>query len=204
MKLVFTWIQGCGKWTQARLLWEKYWFELVEMWWELRKVIASGSELWKRIKEVIDAGYLVDDKLGWEVMKGAIDSYKENENVIFDAFIRLEWNKKLFDEYLPEYKVVFFNLPIEKAKERLLWRMYDKATWETFPAGTFVNPKTWWKLVKRDDDKDEKSILKRFSEFEEKTLKMVKIQREEWKVIDVNADQSIEDVFSELEEKLGL
>ena len=53
-------------------------------------------------------------------MKGAIDNYKEKENIIFDAFIRLEWNKGLFDKYLPEYKVVFFDLPIEKAKERLL------------------------------------------------------------------------------------
>ena len=52
MKLVFTGIQGCGKGTQGRLLKEKYGFEIVEMWGELRKVIASGSELGKNWRKL--------------------------------------------------------------------------------------------------------------------------------------------------------
>lgn len=203
MKLVFTGIQGCGKGTQGRLLQEKYGFEIVEMWGELRKVIASWSELWKKLKEVMDAGYLVSDELWAEVMSGAIQNYAGKENVIFDAFIRLPWNKEVFDSYLSEYKVVFFDLSQEKAKQRLLGRMYNPKTGETFPFGTDIDPKTWDTLEKRKDD-NEDSILKRIEEYVNKTLPIVEAQRWEWRVIEINADQGIEDVFAKLESKLGL
>lgn len=203
MHIVFTWIQGCGKWTQWRLLQEKYGFEIVEMWWELRKVIASWSDLWIKLWEVMDAWNLVSDDLWWEVMKSAIEDFQDHERVIFDAFIRVGWNKEIFDSYLSDYKVVFFNLPEEKSKQRLLWRMYNNTTGETFMYGTTHDPKTWEELVQRKDD-NEDSILKRISEYVKNTLPLVEIQKEEWRVIEINADQPIEDVFLELETKLEL
>lgn len=204
MKLVFTWIQWCGKWTQARLLVEKFWFTLLEMWWEFRKIINSWSELWNEIKEIVSKWYQVPWEYWIKIMENAINDNIKKENIIFDAFIRNDWNKEIFDRLLPDYKVIFFNLSIEKAKERLLWRMFDKNTWETFMAWITHNPKTGVKLIKRDDDKDEVAILKRIQEYEEKTLPILEIQKKEWKVIEINADQSIEDVANEMIEKLEL
>lgn len=203
MKLVFTWIQGCGKWTQARILVEKYGYTLVEMWAEFRKVVSSWTELWNKVKQIIESGAQVDDSIGWEIMRTAIKN-QTSENVIYDWFIRNDWNKAIFDEILPDYKAVFFELSVEKAKGRLLWRMFDSQTGETFPSNVTTNPKTGNKLVKREDDKDEGAILKRISEYEEKTLPIINIQKEEKKVIEVNADQSIEEVSKELINKLGL
>lgn len=204
MKLVFTGIQWCGKWTQARLLVEKHGFVLVEMGAEFRKIIASWSALGIELKSIMDSGAQVPWHLGIAVMEEALKSHINNEKVIFDAFVRNEWNKKIFDEMLPGYKVIFFELPIEKAKERLLGRMYNKETGETFPAGTNIDPKTGEILVKRDDDKDEAAILKRIQEFEEKTLPIVSIQKSEGRVTCVNANQDIESVYAELVEKLGI
>lgn len=203
MKLVFTGIQWCGKWTQAKLLWEKYGFEMTGMWDEFRKVVASGSDLGNEIKAVIEAGYLVNDDLWAQVMKTAIENAEGVENMIFDAFIRLPWNKEVFDSYLSDYKVVFFNLSEEKAKQRLLWRMYNPTTGDTFPAGTTHDPETWEELIKRKDD-NEASILKRIEEYMNQTLPIVEEQKAEGRVIEINADQSIEEVFAELEEKLNL
>jgi len=203
MKLVFTGIQGCGKGTQGRLLAEKYGFEIVEMWGELRKVIASGSELWMKLKEVMNKGFMVSDELWAEVMKGAIEDYKEKEKVIFDGFIRLQWNKDIFDSRLSDYKVVLFKLSEEKAKARLLGRVYNPKTGETFPAWTLVDPKTGDTLERRKDD-TEASILQRINEYITKAVPIVRLQRQEGKVLEVNADQSIEEVFAELEEKLNL
>ncbi len=203
MHIVFTGIQGCGKWTQGRLLQEKYDFKIVEMWGQFRKEIKSWSELWTEIKKVIDAWFLVNDELGGQVMKKAIEEFKWFEWVIFDAFIRIDWNKRIFDSYLSDYKVVFFNLPEEKSKARLLWRMYNDTTWETFMAWTTHDPETWEELVKRKDDNEE-AILKRISQYVENTLPLVEEQRKEWRIIEINADQPIEDVFAEIEEKLWL
>lgn len=203
MKLVFTWIQWCGKWTQARILVEKYWYTLVEMWAEFRKIVKSWTDLWNKVKEIIESWAQVDSELGWEIMKEAINS-QTSEKIIFDGFIRNDWNKLIFDELVPEYKAIFFQLSVEKAKQRLLWRMFDPITWETFLAWTTINPETWTELVKREDDKDESAILKRISEYEEKTLPIIEIQKNEWKVIEINADQSIENVSKEIIEKLNL
>lgn len=204
MKLVLTWIQWCWKWTQARILVENFWYTLIEMGWEFRKIINTWSELWLKLKEIMDNWYQVPWDLWIEVMTQAILNNLDKENVVFDAFIRNEWNKEIFDRILPDYKVLFFDLPIEKAKSRILGRMFDHVTWETFPSGTLINPKNWNKLVKRDDDKDEASILKRIEAFEELTLPIVEIQKKENKVIQINADQSIEDVSFELLSKLWL
>jgi len=203
MHIVFTWIQWCWKWTQARLLVEKYWFTLVEMWNEFRKVISSKSELWEKLKKILNSWEQVWNDIWKEIMQQAILS-NNGEKIIFDGFIRNSWNKEIFDELLSDYKVIFFELSVEKAKKRLLWRMFDKETWETFLSDMEINPKTWWKLVKREDDKDEKAILKRISEYENKTLPIVEIQKKEWKILFVNADQSINNVFEELLNKLNL
>lgn len=204
MRLVFTWIQWCWKGTQARVLVEKYWFTLLEMWTEFRKIIASWSDLWKQLKEIIDAWFQVPWDLWIKVMEEAINSNLDKKNIIFDAFVRNNWNKEIFDRILPDYRVVFFNLPLEQAKERLLWRVYDPETQETFPTWTIVNPKTWNKLIKRGDDKDVASILKRIQEYEEKTLPVLKLQEQEGRVIEVNANQTIENVTKELVSKLWL
>ncbi len=203
MKLVFVWIQWCGKWTQARILQEKFDFKILEMWWEFRKVVASGTKLWEEIKKIINSWAQVNAELWWKVMKRVILE-NDFENIVYDSFIRNSRNVEIFDVLVPDYKIVFFELSVEKAKERLLWRMYDPKTWETFPFFTKVNPKTWNKLVKRDDDKDEKAILKRISEYEEKTLPIIKERIKTWNVIVINADQEIEKVTNDLEKGLGL
>lgn len=202
MKLVFTWIQGCWKWTQARLLVEKYGFTLLEMWLELRNIWSSWTETWNKLKEILESGALVSPDFVWEVMKEIL-SKQTNSNLILDWFVRNEWNKKTIEEIIPDYKVVFFELEKEKAILRLLWRMYDSKTWETFPNWTLVNPNNWNVLIKRLDD-NEASILKRIDEFVNNTLPIAKIQEKEWKLIKINADQSIENVWLEMIEKLGL
>lgn len=202
MKLVFTGIQWCGKGTQARILVEKYGFRLIEMWAEFRKIIATGSDLWMRLKEIMDAGHQVGGDLGKEIMEKVLHEAQE-ENIVFDAFIRNERNKEIFDRLLPDYKVVFFNLSKEKSMQRLLGRMYDPQSQETFPSGVTHNPKTGRELIKRQDD-NEQSILNRIHAFVDLTLPIVEIQKKEWRVIEINADQSVENVGKEVQEKIKM
>lgn len=203
MKIVFTGIQGCGKGTQARILVENHGFTLLEMGNEFRKLVASGTELGNKVKAIIDSGAQVDAELGKAIMEQVVAS-QTAEKIIFDGFIRNDWNKEIFDRILPDYKVLFFNLDVETAKSRLLGRMYDPKTGETFLSGTTHNPKTGDVLVKRDDDKDEWAILKRISEYETKTLPIVEIQKSEGKVIEINAKGTIEEVTENIRKWLGL
>lgn len=203
MKIVFTWIQGCGKWTQARILSEKYGFKVLEMWTEFRNIVKSGSELWNQIKEIIDNWRQVPEEL-WKKIMETILLENNDEKIIYDGFIRNEWNLEVFNSIVKDYKVVLFQLDLVKAKNRLYNRMYDPETGETFSGDFQTNPKNGNKLVKREDDKDLEAIQRRFSEFIEKTLPITEKQQKQGLVFEVNADQDIEKVTKELEEKLWL
>lgn len=203
MKLVFIWIQGSGKWTQARLLEEKYDFKLFESWTALRNISKKDSELWKIVKETIEAWNHVSPAIVEHIMIDILDNESDWKNTIFDGFVRNVWNKESADKVLWDYTVVLFQLSEAKARERLLWRMYNPKTSETFKKGTLIDPETWDKLEKRADDNEE-AIVKRIDLYVEKALPLVKEYREMWNLIEINADQSVDDVFSELVKKLKL
>ena len=200
---VFIGIQGSGKGTQARLLEEKYDFKLFESWTALRKIAEEESELWKLVKKEIDAGNQLEPSIIEDIMKDIIENKSWWKNAIFDWFVRNDWNKKSADKVLWDYKVVLFELSPEKSKARLLGRMYNPKTGETFPAGTKFDPETWDKLEKRADD-NEKAILKRINLYIEKTMPVIEEYRKSGNLIEINADNCVEGVFNELVEKLGL
>jgi len=202
MKFVSIWIQWSGKWTQARILVDKYDFKLYETWTTLRDMAKQDNKLWKLIKSTIESWHQVNPEIVEDILKDILQK-NPDWNIIFDWFVRNEWNKNTFDRIVWDYKVVFFDLPEQEAKNRLLWRMYDKETGETFSAWTLINPKNWNTLVKRADD-EEMAIQKRIDLFFDVTMPIVEEYKKQWNLIEINANQSIENVSDELINKLGL
>ena len=196
MKLVLIWIQGSWKWTQARILQEKYGFEIFETGQALRNITKQETELGKLVKETIEAGKQVTP----EIIENIIKNYLENTNsdkIIFDGLVRNEWNKKTADYLLWDYKVLFFELDEKEAMNRLLWRMYNPKIGATYPAWTETDPKTGDKLIKRTDD-EENAIKQRIKEFFEKTMPVVEQYEKEWKLLKINANQNIENVTKDI------
>lgn len=202
MKIVFIWIQWSGKWTQWRILEEKNWFKIYETWTALREIAKKETELWKLVKSTIESWNQVSPEIVEEILADVIAS-NPWINLILDGFVRNEWNKLSVDKIVWDYKVVFFNLDEETAKSRLLWRMYDKETWETFPTWTLVNPKNWNTLIKRSDDEEE-AINTRIRLFFEKTMPIVEIYRNEWRLIEIDAKWTIEEVSEKIKKELWL
>jgi len=203
MKLVFIWIQGSGKGTQARLLEEKFDYKLFETWTALRSIAQENSELWRSVKETIDAWNHVSPEIVEDIMIDILENKSNWKDTIFDGFVRNVWNKKSADKILWDYTVVLFELSEEKARDRLLWRMYNPKTWETFKSSVLVDPETWDKLEKRADD-NEQAIVKRIELYTEKALPLVNEYRKNWNLIEINADQTVDEVFEEVILKLNL
>jgi adenylate kinase len=203
MNYVFIWIQGSGKWTQARLLEENFDFRLYESGGALRVIAQEESSLWKQVKETIDRWDHVSPEIIENIMTDILENKLDRTHAIFDGFVRNIGNKSSADRVLWDYKVVLFELSEDKARTRLLWRMYNPTTWQTFQAWTTKDPQTGETLIKRADD-EENAILKRIALYVDLALPLIEEYRNEGKLIVVNADQSIEKVFAELQEKLGL
>ncbi len=203
MNYVSIWIQWSWKWTQARLLSDKYGFKLFESGTALREIAKEDSELWRNVKETIDAWNHVSPEIIEDIMLDILENKTDWNNVVFDGFVRNVWNKKTADKVLWDYTVLLFELSKEKSIARLLWRMYNQTTGETFMSWTTHDPETWEQLVKRKDD-NEDAIMKRINLYTDLALPLVTSYKKQWNLIEINADQSIEDVFKELEEKLEL
>lgn len=202
MKLVFMWIQWSWKWTQARLLEEKYGFKIFWIGDALREVAKEDTEFWKLVNKTIKSWKLVEPYIVEKILKDYVNK-NYYEKIIFDGLVRNIWNKNTADIILKDYTVVFFDLPQIESNKRLLGRVMNLRTWKTFPAWTIVDPDTWDLLEKRSDD-DESVIKKRIEEFFNKTFPMVDIYKKQWNLVEINANNSIEDVFKELELKLWL
>ena len=203
MKLVFIWIQGSGKWTQGKILQEKYGFEIFETGGALRTLAKEDSNLWKRIKETIEWWNLVDINTIWEIIQDFLDKNSNISNIIFDWIPRNQEQKKLFDSLVSDFKVVLFELPREVAEKRLLWRKYNPKTWETFVSSYNFDPKTWYKLEIRKDDNQE-AIKQRIDSFYNKTMPIIEEYEKEWKLIKIMADNCIESVTFDLVKALKL
>lgn len=202
-KLVFIWIQGSWKWTQARLLEEKFDFKLFESGSALRNIANEDSDLWKSVKATIEAWDHVSPEIVEDIMVDILDNKSDWKKTIFDWFVRNVWNKESADKVLWDYNVVLFKLSEEKARDRLLWRMYNPKTSETFKSWTLIDPETWDKLEKRADD-NEDAIIKRIDLYTEKALPLITEYRIAWTLLEVDADQWVEEVFAQLCEKLWL
>ncbi len=202
MKIIFIWIQWSGKWTQWRILVEKHGFKIYETGTALREIASQNTPLWKLVKSTIDAGKQVSPEIVEDILQEVVTQNKW-QKLILDGFVRNEGNKISADKIVWDYRVVFFDLPEIDAKTRLLWRMYDKESGETFPAGTLINPKNGNTLTKRADD-EEQAINERIKLFYEKTMPIVDLYREQGNLIEIDAKGTIEEIALRLEKSLGL
>jgi len=202
MILVFIWIQWSWKWTQGRILQEKFGFKIYETWNALREIRAKDTPLWQLVKSTIESWNQVTPEIVEDILKEVIEN-NENKKIILDWFVRNKWNKISVDKIVWDYRVIYFNLSEEIARERLLGRMYDTQTWETFPANILINLKNWNTLVKRADD-EEKTIDQRIKLFFELTMPIIEEYKNEWKLIEIDANWNIDEISSRIQEKLWL
>ena len=78
---------GAGKGTQSKMLVEKYNLSYVSTGDVLRKEIADGTELGKRIKSIMDSGQLVSDEIVVEIIENII-AHNTRKGILFDGFPR--------------------------------------------------------------------------------------------------------------------
>ncbi|MBO5954739.1 MAG: nucleoside monophosphate kinase [Clostridia bacterium] len=174
MNIVLIGIQGCGKGTLVAGLEKHIDFSLVSMGQLFRDEIATGSELGKEIKKVIDSGELV----GMDIVMSTVKKKLETDSSsikIFDGFPRNLEQADALDKITNVDLVINLNLSKEVAIERLLNRLTcSKCGFITRKDAVTSNKcqECGGELVHRSDDTIE-SIEKRFAIFERETYPLL-------------------------------
>jgi len=208
---LFMGIQGSGKGTQANRLADRYSLAHVSTGDLFRAVMKEQSPLGNELREIVNAGQLVPDDLTSRMVRDRIDDPDTQQGVIFDGYPRTVPQAEALDAMLGERgeaitRVVFFDLPREKAVERLEPRRVCSVNNAHIYHLVNNPPKQEGfcdidgaALIQRADDTPE-AITKRVDAYLQETLPLVEAYESRGLVAKLDATGDISTVTRQLED----
>lgn len=164
---------GSGKSTQAQVLADKLGLPLIMAGGLLRNLAARDSEVGAAVDQAIHHGKLVPDEIVVNTVKNAIDEVEVN-GFVADGYPRTIEQLQLFDPHFDQ--VFFLSLSDTEVKKRLLQRH-------------------------REDDKPE-IIETRLKEYYVHTLEIVKYYKDQGILVEVPANQTIDQIADQIGQNL--
>ena len=214
MRLVFLGAPGAGKGTQATKLARKLGIPHISSGDLLREAAKENSPLARELKKYLDTGQLIPDEMMNKDIRTRLSNLDASKGFILDGYPRTVAQARALQEELNGKNlelngVVFFNLPKEKAVERLSGRRACKNCSYSYhlkykpPDKEGVCDNCGGMLYRRDDDNPE-IIRKRFVEFEKKTADLIAFYRDKNLLIEIDASSESKEIYAKMLESLGL
>lgn len=203
MKIILLGAPGAGKGSQATKIAEKYGIAHVSTGDALRANIKNGTELGKFAKSFIDKGELVPD----EVVVGIVaDRIKKDDCVngfLLDGFPRTIAQAEALGKLTEIDYVINIDVDFDLIAERIGGRRMC-ACGESYHVSSYksdVCAKCGGKLYQRDDDREE-TVKSRLSVYEKQTAPLVSYYEQTGKLVTVDGNKTIDEVFAEISEIL--
>jgi adenylate kinase len=206
--------QGSGKGTQAKMLSHALGILHVASGDLFRKAIDEQTELGKQVRAYIDNGVLVPDNITVSMILNRIEKPDCANGVLFDGFPRTIAQAQALDKGLERMgrhidACVDLIVPREILLERLSGRYICRANQHIYNINTRP-PKVpgvcdidGSELYQRSDDRGE-AVQKRLDIFFNETYRLVDYYREQHKLVEVNGNQSVEQVHHDLVTQITL
>ena len=210
MNLLIMGLPGAGKGTQAAKIVEKFGVAHISTGDMFRAAMANQTEMGLLAKSYIDKGDLVPDEVTNGIVKERLsqDDIKE-KGFLLDGYPRTIEQAHALDAALADLGLELqgvVNIEIDPSKllERLSGRIIHKETGETFHK-VFNPPAAGYDendFYQREDDKPE-SVQRRLEVNIAQGEPIIAHYREKGLVHDIEGDQDIEVVFSDIDKVLS-
>jgi len=211
IKIVMLGVQGSGKGTQAVRIAKKYEIPHISTGDMFREAIKNETELGRRAKSIIEAGGLVDDETTCGIVKERLEQADCSRGYILDGFPRTIPQAQTLSTYegLEPNIVVNITLSDEEAFKRADGRRTCRECNTGYNIYTAPRPNEpgicndcGGELFKRDDDNEE-AIKARIRKYHDQTEPIKEFYHEKGIVVEVDGSRSIDDVTTEIMEKLA-
>ena len=213
MRIVLLGAPGSGKGTQAKKLMADKQIPQVSTGDMLRDAVASGTRFGLQAKAVMDAGNLVPDEVVLGIISERLMKPDAENGFILDGFPRTTQQAVDLEELLDEMETpldtaVLMDVDFDILLKRLTGRRTCSIT------GTLLNihfssqdeldacTAAGGELIQREDDNEE-TISNRLNVYRENTEPLIDFYRKRGKLVTINAEGSIDEVYERLLEALA-
>ncbi|MBT3943304.1 MAG: adenylate kinase [Chloroflexi bacterium] len=212
MLIVFLGAPGAGKGTQAKTLAAEKNLTHLATGDLLRAEVAAGSELGLAAKAFMDRGDLVPDDVMIGMIQGRLESPR-SDGILLDGFPRTVAQAQALDDALSAADTsVDRSIYFEVSEDELVRRLAGRSTCPDCQRAyhdTFNPPQNADKcddcdegLIRREDDKPE-AVRNRLKVYETQTTPVLDHYRNAGKLVQVDGEQSIDAVQSDLAAAVG-
>ena len=205
MNIILLGAPGAGKGTQASKIADYYNLPHISTGDIFRENIKKQTPIGVVAKSYIDKGQLVPDEVTVEIVKQRLEKDDCKNGYLLDGFPRNIFQAEQLDKFSNVETVVNINVDLTKLLKRITGR-------RVCPCGEsyhvdFLNGKTTCdkcgaELYQRADDNEE-TVKSRLSVYENQTAPLIDYYTKAGKLLVINGDQPIDDVFAEIVAKLG-
>ena len=179
MRVILLGAPGAGKGTQAQFIMEEFGIPQISTGDMLRAAIKNGTELGKKVKEVMDSGSLVSDDIIIALVKERIAEADCAAGFLFDGFPRtIPQAEALRDAGVEIDHVVEIAVEDEEIVQRMGGRRVHPGSGRTYHV-VYNPPKVEGKddvtgenLIQREDDVEE-TVRHRLGVYHEQTAPLV-------------------------------
>jgi adenylate kinase len=202
---------GAGKGTQADIICKFLKIPKISTGDMLRSAIASGSELGKKVTDIMNSGGLVSDQIIIELILDRIAQPDCEKGYLFDGGIRTVGQADLCVENNIEFThVIEIKVDDEVIVDRMSGRRVHPGSGRNYhliyqpPKNEGVDDITGEALIQREDDMPE-TVKHRLKVYQDETKPLVtyyqsQTSKSSLKYIAVDGSQSVEKVFEDIEQ----
>lgn len=213
MRIVLLGAPGSGKGTQAKKLTEDKHVPHISTGDMLREAVAAGTRFGQKAKSIMDAGDLVSDDIMLGIIAERLSQPDAQDGFILDGFPRTKQQASDLEELLdqlgsPLDAALLMDVDFEILMKRLTGRRTCSKSGKLL--NVYFSPqeeideclKNGAELIQREDDNEE-TITNRLEVYRENTEPVVEYYRKRDKLVSVDADGPIDEVYGRLLEALA-